>query len=127
MLTRLFQSIRAKEKPDTDVGDGLPFPDRIDLESQWLVNYIDVQEMIETGAATEAEVKEIMAALSDIIPIRALVKMERHIDRDAVRRRMNRLKDRITERIGFSSSVLTVYCEFYKSAQKYFEIRGEGL
>ena len=127
VLTRLFQSIRTKEKPDTGDGNQPPFPDRIDLESQWLVRYIDVHEMIESGFATEAQVKGITTSLCDIIPLRALVKMEKHSDRDAVRRRMKRLKERITERIGISNSVLSVYCEFYKSAQDYFEGSGKGL
>jgi hypothetical protein len=127
VLTRLFKSIRTKEKPETEDDSQPPFPDRIDLESQWLVRYIDVHEMIESGKATDVQVKEVIASLCDIIPLRALVKMEKRSDRVAVRRRLKTLKEKIAEELGITDSALSVYCEFFKSAQNYFESKGRRI
>jgi hypothetical protein len=127
VLTRLFRSIRAREKPEIEDDNLAASSDRIDLESRWLVRYIDVQEMIESGDANELQIREIAASLCDVVPLKALIKLEKHRDRSSARRRMKRLRERITDRTGIPDGVLSVYCEFYKSARNYFESRGGQL
>ncbi|MBA7705156.1 hypothetical protein ES703_113980 [subsurface metagenome] len=127
-MSRIYKSIRAKEEPELEKLNGLTELDRLDLESEWLVKYINIGEMIRAQAITADEAKEIMSVLQSIIlPMKKMVKLEEKGLKFGGRGKLKRIRKRTAEKGGISEGVLTVYCEFYKSAREYFNSLGEGF
>ena len=93
----------------------------------WLVDYIDVRDMINSHAITSDEVRKIMSGLKDIIPMKKIIKLGKKIERPGAKRKIKRIIDWATGKCGISDGVITVYCEFYKSAKEYFDSKGEEI
>ena len=115
-LSAVVHSIQAKARPDGDHGE----EDRIEAEGKWLVEYVNVREMIENETVKPQEVRRIVSGLLDVIPMRAM-----QVGRSSKRKR--RRLERILARTGLSDDALTVYCEFYRAAREYFDSKGQKL
>ena len=110
LLSRIHDSLEAgvEDEPGHDSLAGA------DQRADWLLKYVNVQELIRSGAATEDEVRQTMGALSDVFPLRKLAEAEGHVER--WRRRIGAAAQKHT----ISEAVLSVYVEFFKSAQEHF-------
>lgn len=126
LLTRIYNSIRAKQQPEKEYDEQSSL-DRIAAEAQWFVKFLNVRDMIELKSVTVDNVREVVGALQDIIPLKTLVRLERGYLRHGTRPRLRRLRERITMRLDLTDDALAVYCGFYRSAQEYFEREGLQL
>ncbi|MBN2532786.1 MAG: hypothetical protein JXB88_07845 [Spirochaetales bacterium] len=109
--------------------------DRIEVETRWYVDYINIEELINTGQVLPFDVRNIMNGLDCIIPLKKIVYLEEKIHNKMVKgentarlsRKLKIIKNRANRDYGFSEDALTVYSEFYKSASAYFFSKGEKL
>jgi hypothetical protein len=124
LLTRIYNSIRAKQQPEYNEQSSL---DQIEAEAQWFVKFLNVRDMIESESVTIDDVRELAGALRDIIPLKTLVRLERSYLRHGTSIRLKRLREKIKRRLDLSDDALAVYCGFYRSAQEYFEREGLQL
>ncbi len=124
LLTRIFQSIKVKGNPEITKPGSL---DRIELEAQWFVKYLNVRDMIESEEVTADNVREVSEALQDIMPLKSLLRSERGYPRYGARARLKLLRERTMRRLNLTDDALDVYCAFFRSAQEYFEREGLQL
>ena len=111
LLSKIYNAIASKEKNNNTI---------LEVEYKWLIN-LDISELI-NHIKDEAETKEIMDGLSDIIPFVKILKLEKKKNIKKKKKLINKVK----EKIRLSNNALEVYCEFYKSIKDYFEKKEEG-
>jgi hypothetical protein len=126
LLTRIYGSVKAKQEPQQQDLEQTTL-DRIEAESQWFVKYLNIRDMIESESVTTDEVREVIEALEDIIPLKTLVRLERSYERSGMPVRLKRLRDKVKSQLEMSDDALAVYCGFYRSACEYFKIEGQKL
>ena len=116
LLTSIFRAIQAKEKlsgaSETQIG-------LVELEAEWLYRYVNVGEMIESGKLKKENVRAVLGAIEDILPLRRLLRQESKAGRPGAKSRFKLLTTGICERCGITESALTVYCDFYRTALPY--------
>lgn len=154
LLSQIFESIKAKEDPEGAAAKDISKIDQIDADSMWLVDFLNVREMIESEMVTPEDAASFISSLQDVIPIHRIVTLERNMTAGSslagsslagsslagssiaehrvtwatksgrAKRRMRRLRERIMDKYGLSDDALTVYCELYKSMKEHLENRG---
>jgi hypothetical protein len=135
----IFASIQAKDehivkqiKKDFSIDT---IKDRIEVETEWYVDYINIEELIQNNQAKKEEVKTFMKGINCIIPLKKVVCLEKKINKKMLKgektlsltRALNSLQRKISKKSGFSIDAIIVYSEFYKSALSWFQSRGEDL
>ncbi len=96
-----------------------PAEERAELEAEWLVRSVRIDEMIASGKLTAESVKRVLGAIADILPIRALSKRSFRSAGPRGQKRRRRIVANSVENSGLSEEALDVYCEFFKSAEAY--------
>ena len=127
LLSRIFESIRAKEDPKGITGSDSAQIDQIDAESLWLVDYLNVREMVESQKVSTDDVANLLVSLQDVIPLRQIATLEKSGPYAKSKQRAKRKREHVADRYGLSDDAITVYCELYKSAKEFFESRGITL
>jgi hypothetical protein len=135
----IFASIQAKDerilkeiKEDFSIDN---MKDRIEVETRWYVDYINIEDLIQKKQVKKEEVKNFMKGINCIIPLKKIACLEQKIHKKMVKgekilsltRALKKLQRKITKKTGFSMDAITVYSEFYKSALSWFQARGENL
>jgi hypothetical protein len=115
LLTRIHEAIRARSA-------NIPEPsaeqliDTFELESRWLVEYLDLQQLIDSKVITLEHLDSLLQVLSDAFPLAKFLSLERKLRRDPKDGRARIARDRVAERHGLSADAFTVYAEFYRLA-----------
>jgi len=113
LLTRIHEAIRAKSSPDYD-RSGKEVVDLFELESEWLVKYLDLQSLLDSDAVTIQDLGCLLDVLSNAFPLSRFLSMEQKLRRDPTDRRARRARDNLAQRYGLAGDAFTVYSEFYR-------------
>jgi hypothetical protein len=117
LLTRIHEAIKARSATGDDPLVKEPV-DPFELESRWLVEYLDLQQLIDRKAITEEHLDSLLEVLSNAFPLSQFLSLERKLRRDPKDVRARRKRDRLAGRYGLSADALTVYAEFYRLAME---------
>lgn len=126
LLTRIHEAIRSKSAPDYD-RCGKEAVDLIELESEWLVKYLDLQRLLDSEAATVQDLGCLLDVLSNALPLPRFLAVEQKLRRDPADRRARRVRDDLAGRHGLSSDAFTVYSEFYRLGRQIVSEQADRL
>jgi hypothetical protein len=122
LLTRIHQAIRDIGAPAQDPGE----LDPIELESRWLVEHLDLQDLLDAGSLPIDELKSLLAVLSNAFPLSRFLALEQKLRRDPRNRRTRRARGRTARSYGLCAGALTVYAEFFRLARQIVSSGGRG-
>jgi hypothetical protein len=117
LLTRTHAAIRARSTPDLDSPAKEPV-DPFEFESRWLVDYLDIQNLMDTNAITYASLESLLQALADAFPLSRFLSLERKLQKNPKDGNARRSRKKMAGRYGLSADAFTVYAEFYRVAQE---------
>jgi hypothetical protein len=115
LLTRIHEAIRARGATGGDPAAKEP-RDPFEFEARWLVEYLDLQQLVESQAITTEHLGSLLEVLSNAFPLGKFLSLERKLRSNPKDLRTRTARDRIAERYGLSADALTVYAEFYRLA-----------
>jgi hypothetical protein len=113
LLTRIHEAIRTKSAPDYD-RSGQEVVDLFELESEWLVKYLDLQRLLDSEAVTIQDLSCLLDVLSNAFPLPRFLAAEQKLRRDPADKKARRARDSLAQRYGLSGDAFTVYSEFYR-------------
>ena len=124
LLSNLYESIRIKDRP---LGPAHHLgTDLIEKEAEWLLKYLDVEQMVKNGEATLSQVREIKGVIDSALPMRDLAALDRKRGRSTsfkqtgrIAGRKRQLSEEIFKSHGITGNVLEIYRELYKSIQDF--------
>lgn len=117
LLTRIHEAIRARNTANPDPA-AKELVDPFELESRWLVEYLDLQQLIDSKAITVEHLGSLLEVLNDTFPLAKFLSLERKLRKDPKDARARTARDRAAERHGLSVDAFTVYAEFYRGARE---------
>jgi hypothetical protein len=126
LLTRIHEAIRAKSSPDYD-RSGKEAVDLFEVESEWLVKYLDLQRLLDSNAATIKDLGCLLDVLSNAFPLPRFLALEQKLRRDPTDRRTRRARDSLAQRYGLSGDAFTVYAEFYRLGRQMVSEQADRL
>ncbi len=126
LLTRIHEAIRAKSSPGSD-RSGKELVDLFELESEWLVKYLDLQRLLDSNAVTIRDLSCLLDVLSNAFPLPRFLSMEQKLRRDPTDRRARRARDNLAQRCGLSGDAFTVYSEFYRLGREMVSEQADRL
>jgi hypothetical protein len=115
LLTRIHEAIRARSAANPDPA-AKELVDPFELESRWLVEYLDLQQLIDSKLITVEHLGSLLEVLCDTFPLAKFLSLERRLRKDPKDGRARTARDRAAERYGLSADAFTVYAEFYRGA-----------
>lgn len=126
LLTRIHEAIRAKSSPDYD-RPGKEDIDLIELESEWLVKYLDLQRLLDSDAVTIRDLSCLLDVLSNAFPLSRFLSMEQKLRRDPTNRTARSARESLAQRYGLSGDAFTVYSEFYRLGRQMVSEQADRL
>jgi hypothetical protein len=123
LLTRIHEAIQARGTPAGDSSGNKPV-DPFVLESRWLVEYLDLQQLIDAQAVTKEHLESLLAVLSNAFPLKQFLSLERKLRKDPKNGRIRTSRDKLAARYGLSADAFTVYAEFYRLAREILDPDG---
>jgi len=117
LLGRIFAAIRARTSPEL-LDPGAREVDLVEAEAAWLVEHLDLRSVLAQGAATSAQLKDLLEVIEDALPLRRIRTLDRRLRKDPGDRGARRSLDRLADRLGMSRDALTVYGEFARVARE---------
>jgi len=115
LLTRIHEAIRARSAASGDPSVKEPV-DPFELESRWLVEYLDLQQLVDSKVVTLKHLHSLLDVLSNALPLSRFLSLERELRKNPKDGRARTARDRMAERHGLSADAFTVYAEFYRLA-----------
>jgi uncharacterized membrane protein YgcG len=125
LLTRIHEAIRARSAPTPDLSTKEPV-DAFELESRWLVEYLDLQKLIDSKAITFQHLDSLLEVLSDALPLSRFLSLEQKLRKNPKDGSARRARERMAERYGLSPDAFTVYVEFYRLAREILSAGSTG-
>jgi hypothetical protein len=117
LLTRIHEAIQARSAPNHGLSkNGLVDP--FELESRWLVEYLDLQRLLDAKITNLEQLKSLLQVLADAFPLSKFLSLERKLRSEPTDGRSRRAREKMAERHGLSADAFTVYAEFYRLAQE---------
>jgi hypothetical protein len=120
LLSRIHAAIAAR-----DAGGRTTFEegaegttDPFEVESRWLVEYLDLQQLIDSKAVTRRHLAALLEVLTDAFPLARFLSLERRLRKNPGDGGARTARDRLALRYGLSADALTVYAEFYRLARE---------
>ena len=120
LLAQIYKSICVKADPSIDTKNSSDSIDPIDVESRWLVEFINIENLITSDRISTAEVHDTFKVLSKLIPFKRLIKLEKQIGTANGKKNFKLLQLKTCDKTGMTHDALTVYYEFFKSYENYF-------
>ena len=117
LLNRIHAAIRARSAASGDPPAKEPV-DPFELESRWLVEYLDLQQLVDTKAVTIEHLKSLLEVLSNAFPLSKFLSLERKLRKNPKDGRTRAARDGMADRYGLSADGFTVYAEFYRLAEE---------
>ena len=117
LLTRIHEAIRARSTTSGEAA-AQEAVDPFELESRWLVEYLDLQQLIDSKITTLEDLDSLLAVLSNAFPLSRFLSLERKLRKNPKDGRARMARDRMAERYGLSADAFTVYTEFYRLARE---------
>jgi len=117
LLTRIHEAIKNRGAPSGDPSARGP-ADPFELESRWLVEYLDLQQLIDSKIITIAHLESLLEVLSNAFPLSKFLSLERKLRNNPKDRRARTTRNKMAERYGLSADAFTVYAEFYRLARE---------
>jgi len=117
LLTRIHEAIRARGA----AGDGPAAKEPVDpfeLESRWLVEILDLQQLLDTDSVTIEHLESLLGVLTNAFPLYRFQSLERKLRTNPKDGRTRRARDELARRYGLSADAFTVYAEFHRLAQE---------
>jgi hypothetical protein len=117
LLTRIYEAIRARSTPAGDSSANKPV-DPFVLESRWLVEVLDLQQLIDAQAVTKEHLNSLLEVLSNAFPLKRFLSLERKLRKDPKNGRIRTSRDKLAARYALSADAFTVYAEFFRLARE---------
>ena len=117
LLTRIHEAIKNRGAPSGDPSARGP-ADPFEQESRWLVEYLDLQQLIDSKIITIAHLESLLEVLSNAFPLSKFLSLERKLRNNPKDRRARTTRNKMAERYGLSADAFTVYAEFYRLARE---------
>lgn len=117
LLTRIHEAIKARGANGGDPSTQ-KWADPFELESRWLVEYLDLQQLIDSKTITIAHLESLLEVLSTAFPLSKFLSLERKLRKNPKNRRARAARYKMAERYGLSADAFTVYAEFYRLARE---------
>ena len=117
LLTRIHEAIQARSTTSGEAA-AQEAVDPFELESRWLVEYLDLQQLIDSKITTLEDLDSLLAVLSNAFPLSRFLSLERKLRKNPKDGRARMARDRMAERYGLSADAFTVYTEFYRLARE---------
>ena len=121
VLTRLFNALQGVGRTNWDEAVHGDSRDLVELESEWLVRVLDVDEMVHSGEIDERDLRRTVSALARALPLKTLLFLE---GRARHTRRLKRLRESLRRRYKLSENALIVYSELYRCTREFFRKKG---
>jgi hypothetical protein len=125
LLTRIHEAIRARSVPAHDHAPD-ESADLFELESRWLVEYLDLHRLLDSNAVTLGQIESLLDVLSNAFALSRFLDVEQKLRQDPKNRRARTARDKMAEGHGLSADAFTVYAEFYRLARQIVNERSEG-
>jgi hypothetical protein len=117
LLTRIYEAIRARGAAGGEPPAKEPV-DPFELESRWLVEVLDLQQLIDSHSVTIEQLESLIGVLANAFPLGRFQSLERKLRTDPKDRRTRRVREELAGRYGLSADAFTVYAEFQRLAQE---------
>ena len=117
LLSRIHGAILARSAPNPDPS-AREMVDPFELESRWLVEYLDLQKLIDSKVITFEHLDSLLEVLSDALPLPRFLSLEQKLRKNPRDGSARRARERMAERYGLSPDAFTVYAEFYRLARE---------
>jgi hypothetical protein len=117
LLTRIYEAIRARGGGGADAAAKAP-ADPFELESRWLVEVLDLQQLVDSDSVTIEQLEYLYGVLTNALPLGRFQSLERKLRTDPKDRRTRRAREELAGRYGLSSDAFTVYAEFHRLAKE---------
>jgi len=117
LLTRIHEAIKDRGAISGDPSSQ-EAADPFELESRWLVEYLDLQQLIDSKIVTIAHLESLLEVLSDAFPLSKFLSLERKLRKDPKDGRARTARYKMAVRYGLSADAFTVYTEFYRLARE---------
>jgi hypothetical protein len=117
LLTRIHEAIEDRGATSGDPS-AQELVDPFELESRWLVEYLDLQQLIDSKVISIAHLESLLEVLSNAFPLSKFLSLERKLRKDPKDGRTRIARDKMAERYGLSADAFTVYAEFYRLARE---------
>jgi hypothetical protein len=117
LLTRIHEAIRARGAAGGESAAG-ESADPFELESRWLVEILDLQQLLDTDAVTIEHLESLLGVLSSAFPLGRFQTLERKLRSQPKDRRTRHAREELAARYGLSADAFTVYAEFYRLARE---------
>ena len=115
LLTRIHEAIRARGAAGGESEQKEPV-DPFESESRWLVEVLDLQQLLDTHSITREHLESLVGVLTNAFPLGKFQSLERKLRDDPKDGRTRRARDNLAARYGLTIDALTVYAEFYRLA-----------
>jgi hypothetical protein len=117
LLTRIQEAIRVKGAAGDERTLKSPV-DPFELESRWLVEILDLQQLLDAGSVAIEHLASLLDVLMNAFPLNKFQTLERKLRTDPKDRRARRARDGLRARYGLSADAFTVYAEFHRLARE---------
>ena len=117
LLTRIHEAIQARGAAGVEPTGREPV-DPFELESRWLVEILDLQQLLDTDSVTTEHLESLLGVLTNAFPLGRFQSVERKLRSDPKDRRTRRAREELAGRYGLSGDAFTVYAEFHRLAQE---------
>jgi len=115
LLTRIHEAIEARSASGNQDANNAGL-DSFEAESRWLVECLDLHQLLESERITVELLTNLIEALSGAFPLSRFLALELKARRDPTNVKARRRRERAAERFELSADALTVYAEFYRLA-----------
>jgi hypothetical protein len=123
LLTRIHKAICALSAPDYGPTREGPV-DLVEAESKWLVDYLDLNSLLDSKAITIDALALLLEALSAAFPLARFFTLERKLRQDPTNPRIRKARNKLADHCGLSREAFTVYAELYNRAGQILSERG---
>jgi hypothetical protein len=117
LLTRIHEAIRARGASGGGSKHREPV-DPIELESRWLVEVLDLQQLLDTNTIAMEHLDSLLDVLTNAFPLEKFQSIERRLRDNPKDGRTRTARDNLAARHGLSTDAFTVYAEFYRLARE---------
>jgi hypothetical protein len=116
LLSRIHAAITARDGGGrgTFAEGAAETGDPFEVESRWLVEYLDLQQLIDSKAVTRQHLVALLEVLTGAFPLARFLSLERRLRRNPGDGSARAARDRLAVRYGMSADAVTVYAEFYR-------------
>jgi hypothetical protein len=116
LLTRIHEAIRARDAGGRERGKHVAAEsaDPFERESRWLVEYLDLQQLIDSETVGLEQLNALLEVLTNSFPLARFLSLEWDLRKNPKNGRARAARQKLAGRHGLSADAFTVFAEFYR-------------